>query len=194
MTSTLRLFIHRLPPSTDPAVSRSNHGRPRAETCGKMSPGRSMWMPHASTATSVAKRHPDNFRRNDSEGHSYVHQQPQDPAEQAACLGGHGGMSRRGYRRRRIRAPAVNLKTNRHCSTPNLQLPGSASACRRRGSRVSPVIHADSGEARKTTAGAMSSGWPIRPSGVDRFHLLAHIARRNPRGVKAFSFHHAGVD
>ncbi len=29
---------------------------------------------------------PHNFRRNDSEGHSYVHQQPQDPAERAACL------------------------------------------------------------------------------------------------------------
>jgi hypothetical protein len=31
---------------------------------------------------------------------------------------------------------------------------------------VSPVIHADSDDARKTTAGAMSSGWPMRPSGV----------------------------
>ena len=29
---------------------------------------------------------PQNFRRNDSEGHSYVHHQPQDPAQQAACL------------------------------------------------------------------------------------------------------------
>ena len=29
---------------------------------------------------------PQNFRRNDTEGHSYVHHQPQDPAQQAACL------------------------------------------------------------------------------------------------------------
>jgi ferredoxin len=29
---------------------------------------------------------PGNFRRNDTEGHSFVFQQPQDPAEHAACL------------------------------------------------------------------------------------------------------------
>ncbi len=29
---------------------------------------------------------PRNFRRNDAEGHSYVYQQPSNPAEQAACL------------------------------------------------------------------------------------------------------------
>ncbi len=29
---------------------------------------------------------PQNFRRNDAEGHSYVHHQPQDPAQQTACL------------------------------------------------------------------------------------------------------------
>ena len=29
---------------------------------------------------------PQNFGRNDAEGHSYVHHQPQDPAQQAACL------------------------------------------------------------------------------------------------------------
>ena len=31
---------------------------------------------------------------------------------------------------------------------------------------VSPVIQPESDEARNTAAGAMSSGWPIRPSGV----------------------------
>ncbi len=29
---------------------------------------------------------PQNFRRNDTEGHSYVYHQPRDPAERAACL------------------------------------------------------------------------------------------------------------
>ena len=29
---------------------------------------------------------PQNFRRNDTAGHSYVHHQPEDPAQQAACL------------------------------------------------------------------------------------------------------------
>ena len=29
---------------------------------------------------------PQSFRRNDAEGHSYVHHQPQDPAQQTACL------------------------------------------------------------------------------------------------------------
>ena len=29
---------------------------------------------------------PGNFRCNDAKGHSYVHHQPQDPAQQAACL------------------------------------------------------------------------------------------------------------
>src|SRR5271157_261568 len=29
---------------------------------------------------------PQNFRRNDAEGHSYVYHQPQDPAQQTACL------------------------------------------------------------------------------------------------------------
>ena len=29
---------------------------------------------------------PQHFRRNDAEGHSYVHHQPQNPAQQAACL------------------------------------------------------------------------------------------------------------
>ena len=33
-------------------------------------------------------------------------------------------------------------------------------------SSVSPVIQPDSSEARNTAAGAMSCGWPIRPSGV----------------------------
>src|SRR6266513_2467079 len=32
--------------------------------------------------------------------------------------------------------------------------------------RVSPVIQAESDEARNTAAGAMSPGWPMRPSGV----------------------------
>src|SRR6516165_10211287 len=31
---------------------------------------------------------------------------------------------------------------------------------------VSPVIQRESSEAKKTAAGPMSSGWPIRPSGV----------------------------
>ena len=34
---------------------------------------------------------------------------------------------------------------------------------------VSPVIHPDSSEARNTTAGAISPGWPTRPSGVSAF-------------------------
>jgi len=29
---------------------------------------------------------PHSFRRNDAEGHSYVHRQPEDAAEEAACL------------------------------------------------------------------------------------------------------------
>jgi ferredoxin len=29
---------------------------------------------------------PQNFRRNDALGRSYVHHQPEDPAQQAACL------------------------------------------------------------------------------------------------------------
>jgi ferredoxin len=29
---------------------------------------------------------PQSFRRNDREGHSYVHRQPEGPAEEAACL------------------------------------------------------------------------------------------------------------
>src|SRR5262249_27086180 len=32
--------------------------------------------------------------------------------------------------------------------------------------RASPVVQPESADARKTTAGAMSSGWPILPSGV----------------------------
>jgi ferredoxin len=28
---------------------------------------------------------PHSFRRNDEEGHSYVHRQPEGPAEEAAC-------------------------------------------------------------------------------------------------------------
>src|SRR2546430_12187825 len=33
--------------------------------------------------------------------------------------------------------------------------------------RVSPAIHAESAEARNTAAGAMSTGSPMRPSGVE---------------------------
>ena len=29
---------------------------------------------------------PENFRRHDAGGHSYVHHQPEDPAQEAACL------------------------------------------------------------------------------------------------------------
>ena len=29
------------------------------------------------------------------------------------------------------------------------------------------MIHPESGEARKATAGAMSCGWPMRPSGIE---------------------------
>ena len=29
---------------------------------------------------------PENFRRHDPGGHSYVHRQPEDPAQEAACL------------------------------------------------------------------------------------------------------------
>jgi hypothetical protein len=31
---------------------------------------------------------------------------------------------------------------------------------------VSPVIHLDSSEAKNATAAAMSSTWPVRPSGL----------------------------
>jgi len=46
----------------------------------------------------------------------------------------------------------------------------------------------------KTAARAMSSGWPMRPSGVARLHHLAEITFGHAGAMQAFGFHHAGVE
>ena len=59
---------------------------------------------------------------------------------------------------------------------------------------VSPVIQAESADARKTAAGAMSCGWPIRPSGVCASICLRKSLSAMPGRVDALGLDHAGVD
>ena len=59
---------------------------------------------------------------------------------------------------------------------------------------VSPVIQRESAEARNTAAGAMSLGWPMRPSGVCASICLRKSLSVDAGGVDAFGFDHAGVD
>ena len=41
---------------------------------------------------------------------------------------------------------------------------------------------------------AMSSAWPVRPSGVCAIILLLKIGTNNAGGMRAFSLNHAGID
>ncbi len=45
---------------------------------------------------------------------------------------------------------------------------------------VSPVIHPESADARNTAIGAMSSGWPNRPSGVTAIICFSRSLRIMP--------------
>ena len=54
------------------------------------------------------------------------------------------------------------------------------------------MIQPDAAEARKTTAGATSCGWPMRPSGV--LAITPPGAIHQPAGVQSFGFDQAGVD
>ena len=56
------------------------------------------------------------------------------------------------------------------------------------------MIHAESSEARKTAAGAMSCGWPMRPSGVCASMTLRKSLSDEAGGVNALGLDHAGVD
>lgn len=58
---------------------------------------------------------------------------------------------------------------------------------------VSPLIESAAGDAKKTTAGAMSCGWPIRPWGVSAY-LLAKIALGDAGRLGAFGFNHVWGD
>lgn len=58
---------------------------------------------------------------------------------------------------------------------------------------VSPVIQAESEDAKKTTAGAMSCGCPIQPSGISASVYL-RPSLENPCGVCTLRFHHARID
>src|SRR5881409_2290420 len=49
---------------------------------------------------------------------------------------------------------------------------------------VSPVIHAESGDARNTAAGAMSCGWPIRPRGLWASTCLRKSLSSRPAALK----------